>query len=249
MQAKLFSYFTSLVNVKPLCALIVSAASTVALAQVPLSTPAAQPLNLFDQLTNGGLGVVVTLLLSVYALAVTIERFKNFRTRAIVPVGLSAQALPLWAAGDFSGVQKCAAASDSTLGRVITFMATHPHFDRAALSSGAADIASIELRRHQQKAYPLAVVATVAPIVGLLGTVVGMIEAFHVIAFSGAIGDPALLAGGISKALINTAAGLTVALPALGLHHYFKSRVVLNSLALEAEINKFLNTVPTQAKA
>lgn len=240
MEAKLFLRGTSLFTL---------AVSAAAFAQVPLSVPAAQPLNLFDQLTNGGLGVVVTLLLSVYALAVTIERFKNFRTRAIVPSDLSAQALPLWAAGDFAGVQKLAAASDSTLARVIAFMATHLHFDRAILSSGAANIASIELRRHQQKAYPLAVVATVAPIVGLLGTVVGMIEAFHVIAFSGAIGDPALLAGGISKALINTAAGLTVALPALGLHHYFKSRVVLNSLALEAEINKFLNAVPQQGRA
>ena len=239
MQAKLFRY------VAPLSALVVSA---VAVAQSPVLAANAQPLNLFSQLVNGGLGVVVTLLLSVYALAVTIERFKNFRVHAIVPADLAAKALPLWQAGDFAGVQKLAAASDSTLARVINFMASHQHFDRAAQSSGAADIASIELRRHQQKAYPLAVVATVAPIVGLLGTVVGMIEAFHVIAFSGAIGDPALLAGGISKALINTAAGLTVALPALGLHHYFKSRVVLNSLALEAEINKFLNAPRSDVK-
>lgn len=239
MQVKLFSSALSS------SALMVSC---VAWAQTRANAPAGQPLNLFDQLINGGLGVVATIALSIYALAVTIERFKNFRTRAIVPIELSVQALPLWQAGDMVGVQKLAAWSDSTLARVITFMATHTHFDRAALASGAADIASIELRRHQQKAYPLAVVATVAPIVGLLGTVVGMIEAFHVIAFSGAIGDPALLAGGISKALINTAAGLTVALPALGLHHYFKSRVVLNSLALEAEINKFLNASPTVAK-
>ena len=239
MQAKPFTYATSL---------FVLLASSAAVAQLPIASPSTQPLNLFDQLTNGGLGVVVTLLLSIYALAVTIERFKNFRTQAIVPSDLVTRALPLWQAGDIAAVQKLAQASDSTLGRVITFMTTHQHFDRVALSSGAADIASIELRRHQQKAYPLAVVATVAPIVGLLGTVVGMIEAFHVIAFSGAIGDPALLAGGISKALINTAAGLAVALPALGLHHYFKSRVVLNSLALEAEINKFLNTTPSPAK-
>jgi biopolymer transport protein ExbB len=230
------------------CLMLLLLVSIHAIAQSPLTLPPAQSLNLFDQLLNGGVGVVITLLLSIYALAVTIERFKNFRTQAIVPTGLSAQALPLWKAGDMAGMQTLARASDSTLARVIMFLATHTHLERAAQSSGAGDIASIELRRHQQKAYPLAVVATVAPIVGLLGTVVGMIEAFHVIAFSGAIGDPALLAGGISKALINTAAGLSVALPALGLHHYFKSRVVLNSLALEAEINKFLNAVPQQTK-
>jgi biopolymer transport protein ExbB len=78
----------------------------------------------------------------------------------------------------------------------------------------------------------------VAPIIGLLGTVVGMMEAFHVIAFAGGLGDPALLAGGISKALVNTAAGLSVALPALALHHYFKHRLTAASLALEEQINR-----------
>ena len=97
------------------------------------------------------------------------------------------------------------------------------------------DIASLALREQQQPAYPLAVVATGAPIVGLLGTVVGMIEAFHVIAFAGGLGDPALLAGGISKALVNPAAGLSVALPALGLHHFFKHRLTLIGLAIERD--------------
>jgi biopolymer transport protein ExbB len=99
----------------------------------------------------------------------------------------------------------------------------------------------MELRHHQQKAYALAIVATVAPIVGLLGTVIGMIEAFHVIAFSEGMGNPALLAGGISKALINTASGLSVALPALGLHHFFKNRAAFLGLALEKQVNQLLN--------
>jgi biopolymer transport protein ExbB len=99
------------------------------------------------------------------------------------------------------------------------------------------------LRQQQQRAYPLAVVATVAPIIGLLGTVVGMIEAFHVIAFSGGLGNPALLAGGISKALVNTAAGLTVALPSLGLHHFFKYRLTAVGLALESQLNRVLDAI------
>ncbi|MES1264705.1 MAG: MotA/TolQ/ExbB proton channel family protein, partial [Variovorax sp.] len=60
---------------------------------------------------------------------------------------------------------------------------------------------------------------------------------FHVIAYSEGMGNPALLAAGISKALINTAAGLIVALPALGMHHYFKHRLAALSLALEQDIN------------
>jgi biopolymer transport protein ExbB len=68
-----------------------------------------------------------------------------------------------------------------------------------------------------------------------------MVDAFHVIAFSDGMGNPALLAGGISKALINTAAGLIVALPALGMHHYFKHRLATLSLALEQDINALIN--------
>ena len=96
----------------------------------------------------------------------------------------------------------------------------------------------MELRKHMQRAYPLAVVATIAPLAGLLGTVIGMIEAFYVVAESGTIGDASLLADGIYKALLTTAAGLTVALPALGFHHYFKNRTVLYGIALEEEINQ-----------
>jgi biopolymer transport protein ExbB len=55
------------------------------------------------------------------------------------------------------------------------------------------------------------------------------------------MGNPALLAGGISKALVNTAAGLAVALPALGMHHYFKHRLATFGLALEEEINALIN--------
>jgi biopolymer transport protein ExbB len=97
------------------------------------------------------------------------------------------------------------------------------------------------LRQQQQKANSLAVVATIAPILGLLGTVIGLIEAFHVIAMAGGLGDPALLAGGISKALVNNAAGLSVALPALGLHHHFKHRLVDVGIALDAQVNQLFD--------
>jgi biopolymer transport protein ExbB len=124
---------------------------------------------------------------------------------------------------------------------VIACIVEHRRQPYAIVSRLAGDIASTELRQHQQKAYALAIVATVAPLVGLLGTVLGMIEAFHVIAYSEGMGNPALLAGGISKALVNTAAGLTVALPALGMHHYFRHRLATLGLALEEEINSLIN--------
>ena len=91
-------------------------------------------------------------------------------------------------------------------------------------------------------------VATIAPIVGLLGTVVGMIEAFHVIAFSG-MGDPSLLAGGISKALVNTAAGLSVALPSLAMHHFFRNRMVNIGITLERQVGRLLDETRSREHA
>jgi len=200
----------------------------------------AQEVDFVHQLRDGGIGIVVIGALSLLMVTVALERLVNFRKSRVAPEGLVQALQPLWETGQYDVLQARLAASNSTLARMLAHLVQGRHLDARAVAEGAADIASLELRTHQQKAYALAVVATVAPIVGLLGTVIGMIEAFHVIAFSGAMGDPALLAGGISKALINTAAGLSVALPALALHHFFKSRQVALGLALERDVQQLL---------
>ncbi len=201
----------------------------------------ASDINVLQQLSDGGLAIIAIIGLSILAVTVVIERLWHMRAGNISTPGLAEQALQLWQASRFDDIKALTDSDASVLARVIDYLVTYRHQDVTVLSAGAGDIASIELRQHQQKCYPLSVVATVAPIVGLLGTVVGMIESFHVIAFSGGMGDPALLAGGISKALINTAAGLTVALPALGLHHFFKGRLAAHSLALERQVNALIN--------
>jgi biopolymer transport protein ExbB len=153
-----------------------------------------QELNLASQLLEGGTGVIVIGGLSVLALAVSLERLANFRAAKVAPQDLANEALGLWQAGDYQALAARAGADRSSLARVLEFLAGHPRLPIDTLSARAADIASTELRLQQQKAYALNVVATIAPIVGLLGTVIGMIEAFHVIAFNG-MGDPTLLAG------------------------------------------------------
>ena len=200
----------------------------------------AEEINLVEQVSEGGAAVLVTLGLSILFLAVTIERFVHLRTHAVVPPDLVARVRPLWEAHRFAELETLLADDRSVLARVIACMVAQRHQPYAVVNSAAGDIASMELRQHQHKAYALAIVATVAPIVGLLGTVLGMIDAFHVIAYSEGMGNPALLAGGISKALVNTAAGLTVALPALGMHHYFKHRLATLGLELERQINALI---------
>lgn len=198
----------------------------------------AQEVDFIAQLREGGIGIVVIGALSLLMVTVALERLVHFRKGRIAPDGLVEAVQRLWDGGQLEELQARLDASNSTLARMIAHLVQGRQQDARRVGEGAAEIASLELRSHQQKAYPLAVVATVAPIVGLLGTVIGMIEAFHVIAFSGALGDPALLAGGISKALVNTAAGLSVALPSLALHHYFKSRQVALGLVLEGHLQR-----------
>lgn len=192
-------------------------------------------LTLTEQLEQAGLAIIPIIGLSVMALAVVFERLLHCRRSRIAPDDLVERMSEYWRAGDFEAVAESATQSDSTLGRMIAHMARYRHLGVDALSSAMADIASLELRTHQHKIYPLTIAATVAPIMGLLGTVLGMIEAFHVIAFSGAMGDPALLAGGISKALVNTASGLSVALPSLLAYHFFKNRIAHFALELERQ--------------
>ena len=206
----------------------------------------AQALDVFEQLRSGGVGVVAIAALSVLAVAVSLERLARFRARRLVPPGLVDEVLPPWRAGDFQAVRERLAEQPSALSEVLAYLVSHRGLAPAALSARAGDIASLALRRQQHRAYPLAVVATIAPIVGLLGTVVGMIEAFHVIAFAGGLGDPALLAGGISKALVNTAAGLSVALPSLGMHHFFKHRLLQVSMELEGQVNRVFDELILQ---
>ncbi len=203
-----------------------------------------QPLqfNLFQQLANGGAGIWVIAALSVLMATVAIERFHRLRMRAIVPSGLVDEIVPLWREGRFEELQQALARHESVLAKAIRLLvANRARWSAQTLGERAGELASRELRQQQQRAYPLAVVATVAPIVGLLGTVVGMIEAFHVIAFTGGMGDASLLAGGISKALVNTAAGLSVALPALALHHFFRHRLTVGGLALEEQLERVLD--------
>ncbi|MFO7956409.1 MAG: MotA/TolQ/ExbB proton channel family protein [Candidatus Brocadiia bacterium] len=205
------------------------------------------------KLRQGGLTMVFLFLASVAGVGFTIERLVNLRTKAVVPEGLAEEAHKLWQNGEFEQMKKLPEKKDSTLARALAVIARHRHSSMADVSMMAGDVASRDLRRHVQKAYPLAVVATVSPLLGLLGTVIGMIGAFDKVAAAGSLGDASLLGGDISKALITTGAGLTIAVPALVLYHYFKSRTNQLALMVEEELGELIGvwygTEPDQAPA
>ena len=189
------------------------------------------------KLKQGGLTMVFILLASIVAVGCAIERWVHQRRGNIAPSGLCEKADALWRRGAFEELEQAAVKSRSTLGRMIAAIVRHRNVSASDVSTIAADIAARDLKRHLQRAYPLAVVATISPLLGLFGTVVGMIGAFDQIAAMGELANPAAFGGDIGKALITTGAGLAVAIPALALYHFFKSRVSIYSVELEEEIS------------
>ena len=197
-----------------------------------------------SKLREGGTTALIQLALSVFGATFAFERFFNLRRARIVPRGLARRARELWTAGDFGALERFdeeEAGGGSTLGRAIAWVARHRHASFGDVSTGAGDLVSQELEVNHQRAYPLGVVATLEPLLGLLGMILGMIGTFETVAMAGALGDPAQLAGGISEALVTTGLGLAIAIPFLALFHFFKSRTNMYGSALEKELTGLLS--------
>jgi biopolymer transport protein ExbB len=194
----------------------------------------------WDKFQQGGPIMYVLLALSVIALARAIERGKALQVRHIVPPGLVEQSDELWQEGKFSELEQLCRNDPSVLARVVLCVVLHRRQPYAEVNSVAGDVASLAIKEHAQKIHPLWVVATLSPLLGLLGTVTGMMRAFDAIADVGSAGNPALVAGGISEALIATAFGLLVGIPALGARHYFVGRVQLLGVQLATEANTLI---------
>lgn len=197
-------------------------------------------LDWIEQLQKGGIIIVFLGALSVLGLAFTLERIFNLRKGSFAPDDLIKRATELWFEDDMHGLQNICQQRKSTISRAIIFITKHTGEDFNFISEGAADICARDIKMHQQRAYMLSIVATLAPLLGLLGTVIGMIEAFAMVASVGSMGDASILADSISKALVTTAVGLVVAIPTLGLYHMFRQRTAKLALVLEEALNDLL---------
>jgi biopolymer transport protein ExbB len=197
---------------------------------------------LAERFAQGGWVMWPILALSVVTLTFTVERLLRLRRGQIMTPGFAAKARTLWNASDNAALIKASHEDKSVLGAAVEMLASHAHLPANEASSLVGDEVARLMRRHLQRAYPLAIASTLSPLLGLLGTVLGMIDSFEVVAIAGSLGDASLLAGGISKALITTAFGLIVAIPALGLYHHFRSKTHDLSLELEEVVNNLMGT-------
>jgi len=180
------------------------------------------------------------LLISIVSLSFVLERLFNLRASRITPDGLSGEARRLWASGDFKGVAALNEKYPSTLGRVIAGLVEHRQATAADATAYAGDIAGREMKRHLLRAYPMVVAATLETLLGLFGTVLGMVGAFEAVALAGKMGDPSIMAEDISFALMTTVVGLLVAVPSLAAYHFFRIRTNILALNLEEEVSELI---------
>jgi len=204
-----------------------------------------QPLSsgqvLWQQILRGGWTMAFILAASVVGLAHALERAVHLRRRRLAPPTLTAEADALYREGKLEVLRDRLRKDPSALARVIEALVEFKDSGPERASAVAADIASRHLRRHQQRTYPLAVVATLSPLLGLMGTVIGMIGAFGKVEAMGELANAAAFGGDISKALITTAGGLAVAIPALALYHYFRSRIAWYGVLIEEQADELIN--------
>ena len=190
----------------------------------------------------GGLLMIPILLGSVIAMGIIAERAWTLQRRRIAPDNLVVQVWQWARAGHLTEERIRTLRKGSPLGRILAAGLANRDLDRERMKEGIEDVGRHVVHDLERYLNALGTIAAIEPLLGLLGTVVGMIQTFSVISTHG-IGDPGILAGGISKALITTAAGLTVAIPAMFFHRYFRGRVDELVVTMEQEALKMMEAL------
>jgi biopolymer transport protein ExbB len=196
-----------------------------------------------DQLEQGGFIVWPILLIGGVALVLIIERSWFLRRNRFDSRAFLGRLEPLIAQGDWNGCDAvCQQDVDKALPRVLAAGLPYRDLGREDLENALQEAILGEIPRLERFLSTLAVLASIAPLLGLLGTVTGMINTFQVITFHGT-SDPRLMSSGISEALITTMLGLGVAIPIMLCHSLLGRRVETAIADLEEKAIRFVNVL------
>jgi len=176
-------------------------------------------------LEKGGILVIPILLCSVFTVAIFLERIITYSRMRIRGAGLAEKIAGFLIQGRKNEAQKMAVESNSPMGRVLAQAIEVQDKDREILETVMINATDEEVRNLSTYVQTLATIGNIAPLLGLLGTVLGMIKAFMVIQQMGGKVNAAVLAGGIWEAMLTTALGLAVALPTMVAHSYLLARI------------------------
>jgi len=196
----------------------------------------------FEMIQSGGLLMLPIVFCSILAMGIIIERFYSLQKKKILPPEMVKQVWRLAKAKKLDVVTLKHLKESSPLGAILAAGLMNRSFGRDVMKESIAETGRQVTHRLERFLNTLGTIATVTPLLGLLGTVVGMIKVFAAIVSHG-VGDPTVLAGGISEALITTAAGLSVAIPCVIFHRYFDGLVDAYVLNMEEESLKLIEVV------
>ncbi len=189
---------------------------------------------------SGGWLMVPILLCSVVAAAISVERLWTLQRSRITPKSLLAQVWGNVKNDELDPQRMRDLRGSSALGQVLAAGISNARRGREVMKEAMMEAAAQVSHDMERYLTSLGIIASISPLLGLLGTVVGMIKVFSVLMLEGA-GNANVLAGGISQALITTAAGLSVAIPALMFHRFFLRRVAELVVTMEQEASKLVD--------
>ena len=189
---------------------------------------------MFEMVKAGGWLMLPIIACSIVALAIIVERIWSLQMRRVLPKHLVAQVWRWEKVHQLNGENLRDLQDSSPLGSILAAGITNRYQSRDIMKESIEDIGRHVVHELERYLNTLGTIAAITPLLGLLGTVIGMIKVFATITTQG-VGNPGALAGGISEALLTTAAGMSVAIPTLMFYRYFRGRVRMLVLRMEQE--------------
>ncbi len=197
---------------------------------------------MLEIVSAGGLLMLPIIVCSVMAVGIVAERFINLRQDKILPHNLVADVWRMASTKQLTEDKVREIQQESALGRILAAGLMSRGQDRDSMKESIEEVGHHVVHDLNRNLNALGTIAAITPLMGLLGTVVGMIKVFTNITTVG-VGNPAQLAGGISQALITTAGGLMVAIPALLFYRYFKGKIDELVVDMEKESLKLVDVL------
>lgn len=189
---------------------------------------------MFELIVAGGWIMAPIILCSILAFTIIVERFWTLRERKIAPENLVEQIIKLHQKNRITNEAIEKLYNNSPLGRILASGLRNMNSQREVMKESIEEEGRQVVQELERFLNTLGTIASITPLLGLLGTVIGMIKVFTVITSLG-VGDPKILADGISEALLTTAAGLSVAIPTVMFYRFFRGRVDELILKMEAQ--------------
>ncbi len=193
-----------------------------------------------DILEKGGIVMWLIMLLSIIAAVIIIERLLYFRKIRIDEEKMISRLKATLQKKHFDEALAICENNPSPVTNLMKVGIEHRAYPRETIREAIMDAANLEVPEMERHLPALGTISHIAPLLGLLGTVTGNIRAFGVLGKFGAVGDPGLLAKGIAEALLTTAAGIIVAIPAVIFYNYLVSKVNHSIIRLENRVNELV---------